>query len=142
MSKISINFIGEVAKLENSYAHLRIYNEYCMGLSGIEAYSHIHIIYWLHKRDNPENRKVLRVIPKRHQTNEVIGVFACRSPSRPNPIGLSTVELILKNQCELKVKGLDAIIGTPILDIKPYSPRSESIPNAITPEWLEKGPKH
>jgi tRNA-Thr(GGU) m(6)t(6)A37 methyltransferase TsaA len=142
MSKISINFIGEVTKIENNCTHLRIYEQYCLGLSGIEAYSHIHIIYWLHKRDTPENRKVLRVIPKRHQTSQIIGVFACRSPSRPNPIGLSTVKLISKSQYGLKVKGLDAMVGTPILDVKPYSPRSESIPDAITPEWLERGSKH
>jgi tRNA-Thr(GGU) m(6)t(6)A37 methyltransferase TsaA len=75
-------------------AKVRIFPEYCIGLKGIEAFSHVIILYWMHQRDNEENRQTLLVHPRKHAAKIQIGVFACRSPSRPNPIGLSIVELI------------------------------------------------
>ncbi|MCK4435646.1 SAM-dependent methyltransferase, partial [Candidatus Bathyarchaeota archaeon] len=68
------------------------------------------------------------------------GVFACRSPSRPNPIELCVVELMKVEGCNLTVKGLDAFENTPIIDIKPYLPRADSIPDARVPGWTSRGP--
>jgi tRNA-Thr(GGU) m(6)t(6)A37 methyltransferase TsaA len=69
------------------------------------------------------------------------GVFACRSPSRPNPIGLCVVELVEVEDCFLIVKVLDALKDSPIIDIKPYIPRADSIPEARVPEWTSHGPR-
>ena len=119
-----VRFIGEV-KTEGVVSELEISPKHCQGLLGIEKHSHLIVLYWFHQRDNDEHRKVLQVTPPRHPGAPLTGVFACRSPSRPNPVGLSIVRLIEVNNCQLTVEGLDAFQGSPIIDIKPYLPRSD-----------------
>jgi tRNA-Thr(GGU) m(6)t(6)A37 methyltransferase TsaA len=132
-------FIGTVESA-GEVSTVRIFEEYCGGLLGIEGYSHLFVLYWLHLRDDERNRRTLRVVPRRHEGAPLTGVFACRSPSRPNPIGLTVVRLLSVEGCALKVSGLDAVEGTPIIDIKPYSPRADSVPDARAPEWTLRGP--
>ncbi|MGQ9726825.1 MAG: tRNA (N6-threonylcarbamoyladenosine(37)-N6)-methyltransferase TrmO [Candidatus Bathycorpusculaceae bacterium] len=139
--KAEIHFIGVVEKEGEQEAKIRIFPEFCSGLKEIENYSHLIILYWIHLRDNEENRQTLLVFPRKHAVKVETGVFACRSPSRPNPIGLCVVELLKVENCKLTVKGLDAFEGSPIIDIKPYNPTADSIPNAKVPEWAEHG-KH
>ncbi|MEM3626951.1 MAG: tRNA (N6-threonylcarbamoyladenosine(37)-N6)-methyltransferase TrmO [Candidatus Bathyarchaeia archaeon] len=134
-------FIGVVEKAGEEEAKIRIFPEFCAGLKGIEEFSHAIILYWIHLRDNEEERRTLLVFPKRHSVDVETGVFACRSPSRPNPIGLCVVELLKIEDCILTVKNLDAIENSPIIDIKPYIPRADLIPNARAPEWTLRGPK-
>jgi len=136
-----LHFIGIVEKAGEQEARVRVFPEFCAGLKGIEDYSHLIILYWIHLRDNEEERRTLLVFPRRHAVNVKTGVFACRSPSRPNPIGLCVVELLKVEKCVLTLKGLDAFEGSPIIDIKPYIPRADSIPNARVPEWTWHGPK-
>jgi tRNA-Thr(GGU) m(6)t(6)A37 methyltransferase TsaA len=133
-------FIGTVIKVEEDEAEIEIFPQFCGGLKGIEAFSHLYILYWAHLRDNENERKTLLVFPKRHAVKVETGVFACRSPSRPNPIGLCVVELIDIRGCQLSVRGLDAFQDTPIVDIKPYIPRADSIPHAKVPDWTARGP--
>lgn len=140
-SKTEIHFIGTVEKEGEDEAQIRIYPEYCGGLTGISEYSHAIILCWLHLRGNEKERQTLLVFPKRHARNVETGVFACRSPSRPNPIGLCVVELLSVDECILTVKGLDADKDSPIIDIKPYLPKADSIPNARVPHWTSHGPK-
>ncbi len=139
-AKRELRFIGVVEKAGEQEAKVRIFPEFCAGLKGIEDFSHIIILYWIHLRDSEEERCTLLVFPRRHAVNVETGVFACRSPSRPNPIGLCVVELLKIEGCTLIVKGLDAFEGSPIIDIKPYIPRADSIPNARVPEWTWRGP--
>jgi len=94
------------------------------------------ILYWIHLRDNEKERSVLQVIPRGRANGVKVGVFACRSPSRPNPIGLCVVKLMKVEDCVLTVKGLDAFKGSPIIDIKPYIQRRDAVPKAYTPEWI------
>ncbi len=140
MMKGEIRFIGSVIKAEENEAIIQIYERYCKGLLGIEQYSHLIVLYWLHERDNEQHRSTLQVIPSRHGETTLRGVYACRSPSRPNPIGLTVVELLMVDDCKLFVKGLDAIKDSPIVDIKPYSPRADSYEEAKTPDWSKRGP--
>ena len=139
--KSELCFIGVVEKTGEQEAKVRIFPEFCAGLKGIEDFSHLIILYWIHLRDNEEERRTLLVFPRRHAVNAETGVFACRSPSRPNPIGLCVVELVKIEKCVLTVKDLDAFEGSPIIDIKPYIPKADSIPNARVPEWTLQGPK-
>jgi tRNA-Thr(GGU) m(6)t(6)A37 methyltransferase TsaA len=132
-----LTFIGVVGK---NPSEVRIYKEYCPGLNGLNRFSHIIILYWFHLRDTSQERRTLEVTPKRHPGAPQVGVFSSRSPSRPNPIGHSVVELKEIKDCTLIVEGLDAAEGSPIIDIKPYLPRADSIPNARTPEWTREGP--
>jgi tRNA-Thr(GGU) m(6)t(6)A37 methyltransferase TsaA len=133
--KGELNFIGVVEKADELEAQVRIFPEFCDGLKGISGFSHIMILYWIHLRDNEKERSVLQVFPRRHAVNVKVGVFSCRSPSRPNPIGLCVVKLIKVEDCVLTVKGLDALKDSPIIDVKPYVPRADSIHDSYVPEW-------
>jgi len=135
-----LRFVGVVERTGEEEATVRIFPQYCSALKGIEDFSHIFILYWAHLRDNKEDRSVLQAFPKRHEVNMKIGVFACRSPSRPNPICLCVTKLTRLEGCVLTVKGLDAIEGSPVVDIKPYVPRADSITDALAPEWTKRGP--
>jgi tRNA-Thr(GGU) m(6)t(6)A37 methyltransferase TsaA len=130
-----VKFIGLVEEAES----IKIFAKYRLGLEGLEKYSHVILLYWFHQRDTSRERETLTVTPRRHPGAPQVGVFSTRSPSRPNPIGLCVVELVKIKHCTLTVRGLDAIPGSPIVDIKPYNPRADSIPKARTPEWAEKG---
>ena len=121
MEKGEVNFIGRVTKVEGDVSTIMIKPEYCSGLYKLDMYEKIKILYWFHQRDNPKHRNVLTVIPRRHGETEERGVFASGSPSRPNPIGLTIVELLSIENCILRVRGLDAFEDSPIVDIKPGS---------------------
>jgi len=76
------------------------------------------VIYWLHQSE----REVLRVYPGGDRNKEMIGVFCNRSPLRPNPIGIGLADVLGVNVNRIRVRGLDAVNGTPILDLKAPSP--------------------
>ena len=94
-------------------------------LDKIDEYSHLVVLYWMHKIE-PSQKSVQKVHPKGQQDLPAVGVFASRSPARPNPIGVTTVRLTSRQGNALRVTGLDAIDGTPVLDIKPYIPENSS----------------
>jgi tRNA-Thr(GGU) m(6)t(6)A37 methyltransferase TsaA len=137
--KSELRFIG-VVESSGKLSRVKIFPEFCVGLQGLKNFSHVFILYWLHLRDKEDERRTLQVVPRRHPGASQVGVFACRSPSRPNPIGLCIVELKKIEDCTLLVKGLDALEGSPIIDIKPYIPRADSIIDARVPEWTLHGP--
>lgn len=135
-----LTFIGTAKRVDEQVACVEVYPEFCEGLRDIAEYSHLIILYWAHLRDNEEERRTLLVYPKKHGRKVETGVFSCRSPSRPNPICLCVVELLKVEGCNLTVKGLDAKLNSPIIDIKPYFPRSDSIPEARVAPWVMNGP--
>ena len=104
-------------------------------LEGIEEFSHIIVLFWIDRRDTSD--RALQVHPQGRQDLPLKGVFATRSPARPNPVGLTVVKLLERDGRVLRVLGLDALNGTPILDIKPYLVRGDSVPDASIPEWLK-----
>jgi tRNA-Thr(GGU) m(6)t(6)A37 methyltransferase TsaA len=108
---------------------IELEEEYEAGLDGIEGFSHLTIIYYLHK-----NRKSkIRTVPLLEK--EERGIFGTRSPSRPNHIGVSTVRLLSREGRNLKVKGIDMFDGTPVLDIKPYVPKVDLV-RGVENKWL------
>lgn len=100
---------------------------YVAGLHGLEAYSHVILLYWMH-----EARRDLIVQVPRHVTAPR-GVFALRSPVRPNPIALSVAELLAVEGSVLRIRNIDCLDGTPLLDIKPYFASTDSVPDARRP---------
>ena len=138
--RAEVKFIGRVKESGEEEAKIEIFQEFSDGLRGIDEFSHLIILCWFHLRDNEEERRTLLVFPRRHAVNVEKGVFACRSPSRPNPIGLCIVKLIKVEGNVLTVRGLDAFTDSPIIDIKPYLPRDDSIPDARVPSWALRGP--
>jgi tRNA-Thr(GGU) m(6)t(6)A37 methyltransferase TsaA len=119
MDGAEVKFIGRVERIEGDYSTLNIFAEFAEGLYGIQNKDKLYILYWLHQRDLEEHRSTLKVIPRRHGATDYTGVFNTRSPSRPNPIGLTIVDLIKVEGNKIVVKNLDAFEGSPILDIKP-----------------------
>ncbi|MEM1562915.1 MAG: tRNA (N6-threonylcarbamoyladenosine(37)-N6)-methyltransferase TrmO [Candidatus Bathyarchaeia archaeon] len=122
---------------------IEVYEEYAPGLEGIDGFSHIIVIAYLHKVSE-EERRVLKVKPRRLRllgidVNKLpeVGVFCTDSPHRPNPIALTIVELIERRGRFLRVKSIDLFNGTPILDIKPYTP-SRKIEEINLPSWYQK----
>ena len=95
-------------------ARLEIFPHYCMAMAGLDEIDKLLVLYWLHGAD----REVLRVYPGGDRNKEMIGVFRNRSPLRPNPIGVSTVDILEVGIQHIRVRGLDAIDGTPIIDLK------------------------
>ncbi|MFN3974124.1 MAG: tRNA (N6-threonylcarbamoyladenosine(37)-N6)-methyltransferase TrmO [Dehalococcoidia bacterium] len=103
-------------------------------LEGIEAFSHIWVVFWLHRSEPPTS---LKVHPMRREDLPEVGLFATRSPYRPNPIGITAVRLLERRGPILVVKGLDAVDGTPVLDIKPYL-RGDKVSRLRLPLWSRK----
>ena len=101
---------------------VEVFPQYEEGLDDIEGFSHLHLIYWLHRAGEATNAvsgaRSLKVVPFLDDVPR--GIFATRSPVRPNPIGLSVVRLVERRGRELIVEDLDVLDGTPLLDIKPY----------------------
>ncbi|MGQ9718641.1 MAG: tRNA (N6-threonylcarbamoyladenosine(37)-N6)-methyltransferase TrmO [Nitrososphaerales archaeon] len=104
-------------------------------LDGIGEFSHLFILFYMHKAVS--KLLSLKVHPRGRQDLPLVGLFATRSPYRPNPIGLTLVELMERKGNVIKVRGLDAIDGTPIMDIKPYDPL-DTVLEAKTPGWWKR----
>lgn len=108
---------------------LEIFKEYEDGLKDTDGFSHLIVLFVFHKSEG------YRLHTKPLLEDTLRGVFSTRSPHRPNPIGLTVVKVIERKGNMVKVSGVDMIDGTPILDIKPYTPRDQKSP--IKLGWLE-----
>jgi tRNA-Thr(GGU) m(6)t(6)A37 methyltransferase TsaA len=107
------------------------------GLDGIEAFSHVLVLFWMHRAAEAEPVRMRRRPQGREDMPEV-GIFAQRARHRPNPIGATAVELLWREKNRLVVRGLDAIDGTPVVDVKPYVPKFDSIDSPRVPAWMNR----
>ncbi len=121
--------------LKKIRAKIEINPELTEALEGLEGFSHIIVLYWLHRAVFDKN--TLKTYPMGNQNVSLQGLFAVRTPRRPNPIGLSTVRLLSRRGNILEVQGLDAIDGSIVLDIKPYIPGYDSAAGATVPDWVK-----
>ena len=114
-------------------SQIHLLPRYAKGLGGMQGYSHIIVLFWVHKAKEWK-------MPKDHQKPPYVKLFATRMPVRPNSIGMSVVELLdfSTDTGQITVKGLDALDGTPVLDIKPYIPNFDSYTDASVPDWLKE----
>ena len=134
--------IGKV-KAQQGMFQLEIFPQWRPALKGLEGFSHLNVLWWSHLLDESGARDILTVDTPYRGAPETLGVFATRSPQRPNPICLSVVEV---HQIDfttglLTLDYLDAEEGTPVIDIKPYYPCSEIVKTARTPAWSDTWPK-
>jgi len=123
-----------LAGWEKVKTEIIIDKRYKRGLDGIEAYSHIIVVYWMDK----EVECHLKHHPQGRADVPYVGIFACRCPQRPNPIAISTVKLVSRKGNILKVRGLDILDGTPVIDVKPYTPHYDVVKKGRTPAWTKK----
>jgi len=111
-------------------SQIEVFEEFEEGLKDIDGFSHIVVIYWFHKS------RGYHLLVKTPWDDVLHGLFSTRSPHRSSPLGLTVVELVAREKNILKVKGLDAIDDTPLLDIKPYIPEVDE--RAVVKRgWLE-----
>lgn len=103
-------------------------------LKGLEDFSHIIVLYYFSKSRGIR----LQTYPKGRTDLPRVGLFSTRSPRRPNPIAMTICRLVKRRGTRLMVKGLDAIDGTPVLDIKPYIPDNDTIKRPKVASWIKK----
>ena len=116
-------------------SEIHINEEFTDGLSRIDSFSHIIVIFEMHQSSwNPKTDLVRR--PQERVDMPLVGIFAQRAKHRPNPIGITSVRLLGVEGNILRVQGLDAINGTPVLDIKPYFPQYDRVSVSRNPEWV------
>jgi len=137
INSITLNPIGQVRQ-SGEHAVLEILPEWAPALEGLADFSHVWVLYWFHENDRPEERRILKVHPRRDPANPLTGVFATRAPVRPNLIGLSACRILKVSGNRVEVADLDARDGSPILDLKPYIPQNDSIPGALFPDWVRR----
>jgi len=104
------------AARSEAIGRVEVYPEYAPGLEDVDGFSHIILVYWFHRA------KDFSLSVRPFLDDQPRGLFAVRYPARPNPIGLSVVELVAVDGCILHVQGVDVLDGTPLLDIKPFVP--------------------
>ncbi|MFX0071794.1 MAG: tRNA (N6-threonylcarbamoyladenosine(37)-N6)-methyltransferase TrmO [Candidatus Hermodarchaeota archaeon] len=112
-----------------------INDEFIDCLDGIEEFSHIIIFFWTHKVPD-KARQIKKMNPAGMKKMPIKGIFATRSPVRPNPICKTTVKLLERNGNTLLVEGLDAIDNSPVIDVKPHVPFYDSPLNITLPKWM------
>jgi tRNA-Thr(GGU) m(6)t(6)A37 methyltransferase TsaA len=128
--------VGDEVKDKTRISQIVIHSELAEALEGVDGFSHLIVLFWLHKILD-EQRKTLKVHPRGRKDLPLLGIFATRSMLRPNPVGLTLVELVKVEGNVLTVRGLDAFDGTPILDIKPFD-YWDTAKDAKMPRWWTK----
>ena len=129
--------VGRV-DIEGKSVKLRIHDKYRDALKGLDGFSHAIVLYWFDRNDTTKKRNILQVHPRGNKENPLTGVFACRAPVRPNLIALSLCKILAIRGTVLSIDKIDALDGSPILDIKPYIPAINPEAKGIrVPDWLK-----
>ena len=142
MEQFTLKSIGKI-HVDDKGMRLVLGKEYITALTNLKDSGYINVLWWFDKCDNSESRtKLIEKSPYKNAP-EILGTFATRSPERPNPIAL-TCSYVTYVDYENGIIGLayiDADNGTPILDIKPYTPSFDRVENPLVPEWCSNWPK-
>lgn len=145
MSEITISPIGYVRNDVTAKKHVAwgedistivLEERYAPGLEGLDGFSHAIVLFYLDQARYVHERH-LRRRPQNREDMPQVGIFAQRCKDRPNQIGVTSVEVMSAADGKLVVRGLDAVDGTPVLDIKPYFPAYDRR-DATTPEWVDR----
>lgn len=129
-------------KRSNQDVVIEINQPYRPGLKQLEHFSHVIVLWWVDRHDNPNSRFITLTEPP-YAPGKETGVFATRAEHRPNPIAITTCKLLDVDEAAgtLKVSVTDAIDGTPILDLKAYFPVCDRVKKAVIPAWLSDWPE-
>ena len=127
---------------ENDRVLIKILPENIPALKGLEGFSHVQVFWWFDHFDDEESRRT-KQFDKMPFDAPSLGVFACRAPMRPNPIGLTTAKIIQIDQEKgvVEIANIDAFDGTPVLDLKAYLPSCDRVKNFRVPEWAAQWPE-
>lgn len=128
--------VGDQVKDKSRVSQIVLSDELIPALDGIAGFSYVYVIFWMNQIKE-DKRLILKVHPRGRMDMPLLGAFATRTNLRPNPIGLTLVELIKVEGPTLTVRGLDAFDGTPVLDIKPFD-SWDIAEKARVPQWWIK----
>lgn len=141
MKHFTVRQIGQI-EIGEEGMFVRVEPEFRKALQALEGFSHINIFWWFDGCDNNQSRNILEVYSPYKQAPAVMGTFATRSPERPNPIALTVAQLInIDHEAGLiQISYTDANHGSPVLDIKPYTPSLDRVENPEVPGWCSQWP--
>ncbi|UCH03314.1 MAG: tRNA (N6-threonylcarbamoyladenosine(37)-N6)-methyltransferase TrmO [Candidatus Bathyarchaeota archaeon] len=117
----------------NTLSKLILRKDLAEALDGLNEFSHLFVLFWMHKIE----RTLMKAHPRGRSDMPLLGIFATRTPYRPNPIGLTLVKILKVDRNVITVQGLDAFHGTPILDLKPFDPW-DMTQDIRVPKWWMK----
>lgn len=142
MSNLVVHSIGKICNNKGN-TFIQLDRNYIPALLGLEGFSHINILWWFSEYDNKQSRTILQTEQPYKNAPETMGIFATRSPIRPNPIALTVTEIIHIDfeKGMIQVVFIDANDNTPILDIKPYTPSLDRVETPYVPIWCDKWSK-
>ena len=142
MNKIELHPIGTV---ENGDGGARIVLDppFRAGLAGLSGYGHVQVLWWMDRGDNPAARGTLVETKPYVKGPEEIGVFALRSPERPNPLAVTNAAILRVDEASgtIDLVWLDAFPGSPVLDLKPYTPGFDRVERPVVPAWCRHWPR-
>jgi len=127
-----------VVKKHDKKTEIVVDQKQAPGLLGLDGFSHVIVFYWFDKNDTPQKRSVLQVHPRGNKQNPLTGVFATRSPARPNLVAMSVCKILSVKGNVIEVDTIDAFADSPVLDLKPYIPKLDLRTDATVPAWVMK----
>ncbi|OGF05558.1 MAG: tRNA (N6-threonylcarbamoyladenosine(37)-N6)-methyltransferase TrmO [Candidatus Eisenbacteria bacterium RBG_16_71_46] len=145
MTSVTLQIIGTVRNGRHSagdqgwgevVSTIEIAPAFAAGLAGLDSFSHAMVLFYMHLDPDRETSTLVRR-PRGRADMPLLGVFAQRGRMRPNPVGITAVEVLGIELGRVTVRGLDALDGTPVLDLKPYVPVFDRRTAARVPEWIE-----
>lgn len=139
---VTLNPIGTVSGRDDGTASVILERRFAPALAGLADFSHVVIVWWADRAAGPEREELVQPAPYRGGPDR-LGVFATRAPGRPNPLGLSVARLLAVDAeaCTLQLDYLDAEPGTPVLDVKPYTPSLDRVQDPQVPAWSAGWPR-
>lgn len=143
MRTFTVREIGTIKKGAGQ-SIIWLYDEYRPAMTALDSFSHIIAVYWLDKTDNDTDRTTLEINSPYKKGPKVVGSFATRNAARPNPIGIASckaLEYDMDTGC-IRVENIDAPDGTPVLDIKPYTPSFDMVLDYESADWCSEWPKN
>lgn len=143
MKQLKLTPIGRIVNRQEG-ASIALDKKYLPAMEGLDGFSHIQVFWWFDSCDNDQDRSVLTNQKPYTKGPQVLGTFATRSPQRPNPIAVTTAQIIWmdKENALIGLSYIDAANGTPVLDIKPYTPSLDRVEHPSVPAWCAHWPKN
>lgn len=142
MNNLIVKPVGKVV-FQNEMPLILLEKPYRSALDGLDGFSHIQIFWWFDACDNETSRSVLKVSSPYRNSPETLGTFATRSPERPNPVALSTAQILRIDPAAgiIGLSHIDACDNTPVIDLKPYTPSLDRVTQPCVPDWCASWPK-
>ena len=142
MNQFAVKQIGKI-DINEEGMFIKIQPEFIPALQALNGFSHINIIWWFDDCDNEKARNTLEVFSPYKSSPTIMGTFATRSPERPNPIALTTAQIINVDYKSgvIQIAYIDANDESPVIDLKPYTPSLDRIENPNVPNWCNHWPK-